>query len=87
MYFLKKLKLFELKPKLISKNNKGILSHQIINVNFFSVYINDLVVFNKIKKLKNDNACEDNCSIFFNSLLAVFFKILFCFSSSVILLF
>ena len=50
MYFLKKLKLFELKPKLISKNNKGILSHQIINVNFFSVYINDLVVFNKIKK-------------------------------------
>ena len=50
MYFLKKLKLFELKPKLISKNNKGILSHQIINVNFFSVYINNLVVFNKIKK-------------------------------------
>ena len=50
MYFLKKLKLFELKPKLISKNNRGILSHQIINVNFFSVYINDLVVFNKIKK-------------------------------------
>jgi A/G-specific adenine glycosylase len=50
MYFLKKLKLFELKAKLISKNNKAILSHQIINVNFFSIYINDLVVFNKIKK-------------------------------------
>ncbi len=50
IYFLKKLKLFELKAKLISKNNKAILSHQIINVNFLSIYINDLVVFNKIKK-------------------------------------
>ena len=49
IYFLKKLKPFELKPKLISKNHKGILSHQIINVNFFSIYINDLVMFNKIK--------------------------------------
>jgi A/G-specific adenine glycosylase len=50
MYFLKKLKLFELKAKLISKNNKAILSHQIINVNFFSIYIGDLFMFNKIKK-------------------------------------
>ena len=48
--FLNKLKLFELKPKLVSKNHKGILSHQIINVNFFSIYISDLFMFNKIKK-------------------------------------
>ena len=50
IYFLNKLKLFELKPKLVSKNHKGILSHQIINVNFFSIYISDLFMFNKIKK-------------------------------------
>ena len=50
IYFLNKLKLFELKPKLVSKNHKGILSHQVINVNFFSIYISDLFVFNKIKK-------------------------------------
>ena len=50
MYFKNKFKKFKLSPKIKSKNHKGVLSHQIITVNFFLIKINKLSTFNTIKK-------------------------------------
>tara|TARA_B110000438_G_scaffold27292_1_gene26077 strand:- start:22151 stop:23224 length:1074 start_codon:yes stop_codon:yes gene_type:complete len=45
-----KFKKFKLSPKIKSKNHKGVLSHQIITANFFSIKITEKATFKAIKK-------------------------------------
>ena len=50
VYFKKNFKKFKLSPKIKSKNHKGVLSHQIITVNFFSINVNKKSTFKAIEK-------------------------------------